>query len=109
MTRATRLSGLFLAAALLIVPTAFAQQTTSGAASDLAKADRRAPFMHDGSQKTLAEVVEHYDRGGAVKRPSLSNEIKPLNLTVREKAELVAFLKTLTSTDSPVEIPALPR
>lgn len=75
----------------------------------LRNADRRAPFMHDGSEKTLAEVIEHYDRGGAVKRPSLSNEIKPLNLTAQEKAELVAFLKTLTSVDTPVELPVLPR
>lgn len=75
----------------------------------LRNADRRAPFMHDGSAKTLLDVVEHYDRGGAVKRPSLSNEIKPLNLTAAEKADLVAFLKTLTSVDKSVEIPALPR
>jgi cytochrome c peroxidase len=75
----------------------------------LRNADQRAPFMHDGSVKTLAEVVEHYDQGGAAKRPSLSNEIKPLNLTGQEKAELVAFLKTLTSIDKPVEIPVLPR
>ena len=68
----------------------------------------RAPFMHDGSKRTLEEVVEHYDRGGEVKRPSLSPEIKALTLTVQEKRELVAFLKTLTSVDRSVEIPMLP-
>jgi cytochrome c peroxidase len=75
----------------------------------LRNADRRAPYLHDGSAKTLQDVVELYDQGGAVKRPSLSNEIKPLKLAPPEKADLVAFLKTLTSVDKPVEIPALPR
>ena len=30
--------------------------------------DQRAPYMHDGSLATLAEVVEHYD-GGGIQRP----------------------------------------
>jgi len=34
----------------------------------LRNADRRAPFMHDGSEKTLADVVELYNVGGRVKR-----------------------------------------
>ena len=46
------------------------------------------------------EVVEHYDRGG-VDRPSRSDLMKPLGLTAQEKADLVAFLKTLTSDLSP--------
>lgn len=68
---------------------------------------QRAPYMHDGSLSTLAEVVEHYDNG-FIHRPTLSDDIKPLNLTRRERADLVAFMETLTSQDDPVELPLLP-
>jgi cytochrome c peroxidase len=71
--------------------------------------DRRAPYMHDGSEKTLEDVIELYNLGGRVKRPSLSREIKPLNLSAQEKSDLVEFLKTLTSEDKPITIPVLPR
>jgi cytochrome c peroxidase len=71
--------------------------------------DRRYPYMHDGSESTLLDVVELYDLGGRVKRPSLSSLIKPLGLTAEEKRDLIAFLKTLTSVDEPIEIPVLPR
>jgi cytochrome c peroxidase len=67
----------------------------------------RAPFMHDGSIRTLEEVVEHYDHG-FVQRASLSPEMKPLKLSAREKSDLVAFLKTLTSRDPDVAVPVLP-
>jgi cytochrome c peroxidase len=50
-----------------------------------------APYMHDGSQKTLAEVVEWYDKGGHP-NPWLSDKMKKLNLTEQEKADLVAFM-----------------
>jgi cytochrome c peroxidase len=52
------------------------------------------PYMHDGSLSTLAEVVEFYDRGGGP-NPALDPRIRPLGLTVAEKAALVAFLKRL--------------
>ncbi|MBN8531305.1 MAG: c-type cytochrome [Alphaproteobacteria bacterium] len=70
--------------------------------------DQRAPYMHDGSVKTLEEVVDHYDKG-FVKRPSLSDIITPLGLTPEEKKSLVAFMKTLTSVDAPVTLPILPQ
>ena len=70
---------------------------------------RRAPYGHNGSEKTLADVIELYDLGGRVKRPSLSPEIQPLQLTVREKSDLLAFLDTLTSSDTRVATPELPR
>jgi mono/diheme cytochrome c family protein len=44
---------------------------------------QHAPYFHDGSAATLRDVVEHYD---AVRR---------LNLSVRQKADLVAYLRTL--------------
>lgn len=54
-----------------------------------------APYMHDGSETTLREVVEFYNRGG-VANPSLSQEIKPLNLTAAEVTDLIAFLEALS-------------
>ncbi len=51
--------------------------------------------MHDGRYRTLEEVVEHYDRGG-IPNPQLDRRIKPLHFTPREKADLVAFLKSLS-------------
>lgn len=70
--------------------------------------DRRAPYMHDGSVKTLEEVIELYDRGGT-DRPSRSELIKPLHLTAAEKADLIAFLKTLTAPPVAFSMPVLPR
>ncbi len=75
----------------------------------LRNVDRRAPFMHDGSEATLMSVIELYDAGGRVRRPTLSDEIKKLGLTSSEKQDLVEFLKALTSVDDPVMVPAAPR
>jgi cytochrome c peroxidase len=69
---------------------------------------RRAPYMHDGSVASLADVVELYDRGG-IDRPSRDNDIHPLNLQSREKADLIAFLNTLSATPKPYPLPSLPR
>jgi cytochrome c peroxidase len=55
-----------------------------------------APYMHDGSLKTLSDVVEYYDKGGH-KNPYLDKAIYPLHLTAQEKADLVAFMQSLTS------------
>ncbi len=56
-----------------------------------------APYMHDGSIGTLEQVVEFYNRGGDIadRRDPL---ITPLNLTNKEKWDLVAFLYNLTDT-----------
>jgi cytochrome c peroxidase len=69
---------------------------------------RRAPYMHDGSLATLEQVVEHYDHGG-VDRPSRSDLMRPLGLTVQEKSDLVAFLQSLTCNLAPTAAPVLPR
>jgi cytochrome c peroxidase len=69
----------------------------------------RAPYMHDGSERTLEQVVELYDQGGRVRRASVSPLVKPLHLTAPEKRDLVAFLRTLSSNDPVVTAPALPR
>ncbi|ODU51326.1 MAG: hypothetical protein ABS92_00210 [Thiobacillus sp. SCN 63-374] len=54
-----------------------------------------APYMHDGAFSTLEAVVEFYNKGG-VDNEDKSPLIFPLNLTEEEKADLVAFMKTLT-------------
>ena len=68
-----------------------------------------APFMHDGSVKTLKEVVEFYNKGG-IKNPQLDEEMKPLKLTEEEIADIVIFMKEgLKSKDYPhVDPPELP-
>jgi cytochrome c peroxidase len=66
-----------------------------------------APYMHNGMYATLEEVVEHYDRGGDV-QDNLSPEMKPLDLTAQEKADLVAFMKSLTGRPMQVVVPQLP-
>lgn len=59
-----------------------------------------APYMHDGSEATLMDVVEFYDKGG-IPNPNLDGAIMPLNLTYTEKVALVEFMKSLTSSDLP--------
>ena len=61
----------------------------------LRNATLTAPYMHDGSVTTLADVVEFYDRG-ARQNPYLDPLLRPLNLSLEEKADLVAFLRSLT-------------
>jgi cytochrome c peroxidase len=69
---------------------------------------RRAPYMHDGSMETPADVVDHYITGGT-QRPSLSDDIRPVALSEQERADLIAFLDTLTGDLAPVVLPVLPR
>lgn len=54
-----------------------------------------APYMHDGSLRSLEEVVAHYNGGGAA-HPNKSPLIKPLGLSEQERDDLVAFLQSLT-------------
>jgi cytochrome c peroxidase len=69
---------------------------------------RRGPYMHDGSVVTLEEVIDLYDRGG-IDRPSRSVLISPLHLSQSEKADLIAFLGTLTAAPEQIAIPRVPR
>lgn len=70
---------------------------------------RTAPYMHDGSVKTLEEVVEYYNKGGFA-NPQLDEELFPLKLSDEQKADLVTFLKEgLSSEDYPdIAPPQLP-
>jgi cytochrome c peroxidase len=56
-----------------------------------------APYMHNGSLATLTEVVDYYDQGG-IPNENLSPLIHPLGLTETEKADLLAFLNSLTGS-----------
>jgi len=65
----------------------------------------RGTFMHDGRFKSLAEVIEFYN-SGVQANPNLSQQLKTpngtprrLNLTAQQKADLAAFLNTLTDTN----------
>lgn len=53
------------------------------------------PYMHDGSVEALSEVIEHYNSGGK-DHPNKSKLIHSLNLTNKEKEDLLAFLLSLT-------------
>jgi cytochrome c peroxidase len=61
----------------------------------LREIEHTAPYMHDGSLKTLEEVVEHYDKGG-IKNPWLNSRMVPLKLTPEDKKDLVSFLRALS-------------
>jgi len=69
-----------------------------------------SPYMHNGSYKTLEEVIDHYDRKGDVKENLSPNMMgtEPLGLTAEDKADLVEFLKSLTGKQLDVVIPILP-
>ncbi|NJL70029.1 MAG: di-heme enzyme [Richelia sp. CSU_2_1] len=69
-----------------------------------------APYMHDGSIKTLEEVIGHYKVGGRTikkgefagvgsKNPLKSNFVSGFKLTVQEQRDLLAFLRSLTDED----------
>jgi cytochrome c peroxidase len=60
---------------------------------------KTAPYMHDGSMSTLAEVIEHYDRGG-IANDNLDPRIGLLRLSGEEKKSLEAFLHALSAEDN---------
>jgi len=59
-----------------------------------------APYFHDGSQLTLWDVVDHYNKGAGSQNPYLDQDIQPLALTERDIDDLVAFLASLTSSST---------
>jgi cytochrome c peroxidase len=64
---------------------------------------RTAPYMHDGSLKTLKEVVDFYV-GGGNSNPHLDKEIKSLeHLSKQDREDLVAFMEALTG-EFPYEV-----
>lgn len=68
-----------------------------------------APYMHDGSLKTLKDVVDFYV-GGGNSNPHLDPNMKSLDqLTARDRADLVEFLKSLTGPLPRAAFPEAPR
>jgi len=69
------------------------------------------PYMHNGMIETLEDVVEFYDRGGGENEFSgtKSPMIQPLGLTDGEKADLVAFLESLSGEEILPVDPDLPQ
>jgi cytochrome c peroxidase len=63
---------------------------------------RTAPYMHDGSLKTLKDVVDFY-AGGGNSNPYLDKQIKEIKLTAQDRQDLVAFLQSLNG-DYPANI-----
>lgn len=69
-----------------------------------------APYMHNGLFRTLEEVIDFYAKGGGrghgLTVPAQDDKIRKYDLTTQEKADIVAFLKSLTDLSA---IPAFPR
>jgi cytochrome c peroxidase len=57
-----------------------------------------APYMHDGSLATLEAVLDHYSSGGH-KNPELDPLIRGFTLSVQDRADLIAFLRSLTDEE----------
>lgn len=67
-----------------------------------------APYMHDGSEATLEDVVRYYERGGT-ENAHLHMDVASFELTATERADLVAFMEALTgpilNAEGPAELP----
>src|SRR5687767_1903152 len=59
----------------------------------------RGPYMHAGQFATLEEVLNHYNAAPPTQASHNHSELEPLNLSAKEIAQIIAFLKTL---DSPI-------
>jgi cytochrome c peroxidase len=68
---------------------------------------RTAPYMHDGSVKTLEEVIDLYIKGGEP-NPWLDPKMQRIDLTAQEKADLLEFMKSLEGDWKPIPKPELP-
>ena len=69
-----------------------------------------APYMHDGSAKTLNDVLDHYSAGGRTivdlpyagegfHNPNKDPLIRGFKLSAQERADLIAFLESLTDDE----------
>lgn len=67
----------------------------------------RAPYMHKGQYATLEAVVAHYASGGTA-RPSRSALMAPIALSPQEVADLVAFMRSLSTPQATQSMPNLP-
>ncbi len=72
------------------------------------EAANTGPYFHDGSAKTLEELVDFYAKGGLVKT-NLSKSMKELQLSKEEVGQLVSFINALSTQPKPFTLPTLPR
>ena len=56
-----------------------------------------APYFHDGSQETLWDVMDHYNKGDGIHNPYLDEDMQPLALSEGDIDDVVAFMASLTS------------
>ncbi len=73
--------------------------TASFKTPDLRNVLVTGPYFHDGSQETLWDVCDHYNKGDGLQNPFLDQDMQPLALTEGDIDDLVAFLASLTSAD----------
>jgi cytochrome c peroxidase len=66
-----------------------------------------SPYFHDGSAKTLKQVIAHYQSGGKVKT-NIAPNFSPPDLSDNEVEDLIAFMEALTTPVKPFELPTLP-
>jgi cytochrome c peroxidase len=61
--------------------------------------NKTAPYMHNGAYKTLDQVMEFYNNGGAaglgIHLPNQTLSKEPLRLTENEKEDIIAFMRSL--------------
>ena len=65
-----------------------------------------APYMHNGQFKTLEEVIEYYDNPYAFIEAPINIDtlmLEPLNLSAKEKQDLLNFLHSLTDATKPTD------
>jgi cytochrome c peroxidase len=65
------------------------------------------PYLHDGSARSLEDVLDLYDRGGGP-NATLDPMMRPLGLTDQDKADLKAFMEALSGTMPAIAVPELP-
>lgn len=69
---------------------------------DIAKT---GPYMHNGTFKTIEEVIEFFDQGGG----KGNTVLKPLELTAQEKAQIKTFLlEATTGEEIQITFPVIP-
>jgi cytochrome c peroxidase len=69
---------------------------------------RRPSFMHTGQLRTIDDVVSFFNRGGDPYGYPGKNELRALDLSARERADLVAFVAALDGPGPPAELLAPP-
>jgi cytochrome c peroxidase len=68
-----------------------------------------APYFHDGRAATVEEAVDYMLSGGIKdKNPNLDTRMKPVKLSAKERADLLAFVKALEAPPAAFEQPKLP-